>query len=89
MTGAGGRRRAPERTWAGPSLRRPGRRCTGAAQVLGDPNARVLETECQRHLSTGWGTYFGESILLLARLQLERRWLDVLPPACPPRAARA
>jgi len=57
--------------------------------VLGDPNARVLETECQRHLSTGWGTYFGESILLLARLQLERRWLDVLPPACPPRAARA
>ena len=48
-------------------------------QVLGDPGARKLESECQRHLGCGWGTYFGESILLLARLQLEQRYLKMLP----------
>ena len=48
-------------------------------QVLGDPGARKLESECQRHLGCGWGTYFGESILLLARLQLEQRYLKMQP----------
>ena len=48
-------------------------------QVLGNPGARKLESECQRHLGCGWGTYFGESILLLARLQLEQRYLKMLP----------
>lgn len=52
-------------------------------QVLGSPEARRMEADCQRHLVTGWGTYFGESILLLARLQLERRWLGILPQARP------
>ena len=48
---------------------------------MGNPHAHELEKECLRHLLMGWGTYFGESILLLARLQLERRWLDLLPQA--------
>lgn len=47
--------------------------------MLGNPGARKLESECQRHLGCGWGTYFGESILLLARLQLEQRYLNMLP----------
>ncbi len=48
---------------------------------MGEADAARLEAECLRHLERGWGNYFGESILLLSRLQLECRWLNLLPQA--------